>query len=345
MNKWYEEANGGWSNIISSRIRLVRNWEAYPFPPKLNPKSGMEMLAQLEAGLGDLGEVDGRSYVCLHLQDLSELDRAALKERRVLNTSAALQKAPGSVIFSKEEDTCVVLNGDDHIRIQLMAGGLRLDELWQRANQLDDYINARFPFAFDKKYGYLTTFPTNVGTGLRASVIVHLPTLSMGKKFNSLIGDLGRFGTTIRGVRGEGSDNYGALFEVYNQKTLGQTEKEIIDLVKKAAKQLTSQERQVRELALKNHRLECVDEVYKSYGVLRYARRLSEKDAMTFLSQVMTGMSDGLLKTKVPCSVFRLMLGIQQANLQKLSDRPLSKEELDVVRAEYLRRELPELEE
>lgn len=345
MSKWFEQVESRHPNIICSRIRLARNLDAYAFPQKLSEAEGMEMVKRLEYGLQDLGEEEGRSYACLRLGDLSDLDRSALRERRVLNSSAASQKTPGSVMVSEEEDTCLTLNGDDHIRLQLISMGLHLEEMWERADRLDDFINRRFHFAFDKKYGYLTTFPTNVGTGLRASVVVHLPTLSMGKKFNSLIADMGRLGTTVRGVYGEGGDNYGALYEVYNQKTLGQTEKEIIDLVNKAVKQLTSQERQVRELSLKNHRLERMDEVYKSYGVLRYARRLSRKEAMTFLSQLMAGLTDGLLKARESCSVYRLMLGVQPANLQKLSDRPLSKEELDMVRAEFLRRELPELED
>ena len=245
--------------------------------------------------------------------------------------------------MSKDESTSLVLNGDDHIRMQFLSAGLCLNELWNRADKLDDYINARFSYAFDEKYGYLTSFPTNVGTGLRASVTLHLPTLSQGKKFSSLVGEMRRFGLTLRGVYGEGSENYGALFEVANQKTLGLTEQEILDLVARMANQLNRQEKQVREATLSSHRLEREDEVYKSYGVLKYARRLSAKDGMTFLSQLMAGADDGLIQFADPCSVYRMMLGIQQANLMKLSHKPLGKDELDMARAEYVRKELPEL--
>ena len=204
-------------------------------------------------------------------------------------------------------------------------------------------MNTRFSYAFDEKYGYLTSFPTNVGTGMRASVTLHLPTLSTGKKFQNLIGDMSRFGVTLRGIYGEGSENYGSLYEVANQKTLGLSEQEIIDLVKRIANQLNRQEKQVRQLSLKNHSLEREDEAYKSYGVLKYARRLSAKDAMVFLSQLMAASDDGILTFEEPCSIYRMMLGIQTANLQKLSHKPLSREELDVARAAYLRKELPEL--
>ena len=335
MLKWFERVDPGRPGIISSRVRLVRNWNQYVFPSRLSQKESMEMLHRLELGLQNLNSLD--------LGDISELDKKAMQERRVFNATIASKKTPTGLLLSEEEDTSIVLNGTDHIRLQMLSAGLHLEELWSGCDQMDDYINARFPYAFDKKYGYLTSFPTNVGTGMRASVVLHLPTLSMGKKFNGLVTEMGRFGASIRGVYGEGSENYGALYQVSNQKTLGLTEKEILDLVNRVALQLLAQEKQVRRMALEKHRLEYTDEAYKSYGVLKYARRLSAKDAMVFLSQIMSGIADGILETEGDCAVYRMMLGIQPANLQKISERPLSKEELDEARAAYIRGELPEL--
>lgn len=343
MGKWFEAVEQEKPNIISSKVRLARNWNEYVFPSRLHDKKSQELLDRLSHGLKDLGEVDGRTYAYTSLNHISELDRRELRERRILNAYAAAKKAAMGLILSDEEDVSLILNGTDHIRLQVLTPGLKLADAWKTANQLDDYINARFPFAFDSKYGYLTSFPTNVGTGLRASVIIHLPTLSMGKKFNSMLADMSRFGVSIKGIYGEGRENYGSLYEISNQKTMGQTEKELVDLVSKAANQLNDQENQVRTMAIDKHKLEREDEVYKSYGVLKYARRLSMKDAMTFLSQMMAGSADQLLTWQEPCSIYRLILGIQTANLQKLSDRPLGKEELDVERAAYLRRELPNI--
>ena len=345
MLRWFEKAETSAGNVVYSRVRLARNWEAYQFPQKLSDPDSRELISRLETGLKDLQEDDGLPYEYAYLEDLKELDRLALRERRILNSGTVAKKSPTGIIISEDESTSFILNGDDHIRIQVLAPGFHLDELWQRADKLDDYVNTRFSYAFDEKYGYLTSYPTNVGTGLRASVVLHLPTLSMGKKFQNLLAEMSRFGVRIRGVYGEGSDNYGALYEIANQKTLGQNEKEIIELVTKIARQLDGQEKKVRKLALENHRLEREDEAYKSYGVLRYARRLAKKDAMIFLSQLMTGITDGLIHGEEPCSVYRLMLGIQNANLQKLSHKPLSQEELDVARAAYLRTELPKLAE
>lgn len=343
MMRWFEQVDGARPGVVSSRVRLVRNWDQYAFPSRLSRQEGLEMIRRLELGLKDMGSLEGREYEYADLDELTELDRKALKERRVLNSTIVSRKAPVGILIAPEEDVSVVLNGTDHIRIQLLSAGLHLHELWERADRLDDYINERFPYAFDEKYGYLTSFPTNVGTGLRASVVLHLPMLSSGRKFAGLVSEMGRFGASVKGVYGEGAENYGALYQVSNQKTLGISEKEILDLVTKVALQLLSQEQQVRRMALEKHGLECADEAYKSYGVLKYARRLSAKDAMTFLSHLMLGMADGSLAMKEPCSVYRLMLGIQPANLQKLSDRPLGKEELDIARATYLRAELPEL--
>ena len=343
MLKWFEQETKDEPNIVSSRVRLGRHWDEDRFPQTLPPQEGEELVKRLEFGLKNLEELDGTQYEYVYLEELDELSRRALRERRILNSAILNKKEIVGLIVSKDESTSLVLNGDDHIRMQFLSAGLCLNELWNRADKLDDYINARFSYAFDEKYGYLTSFPTNVGTGLRASVTLHLPTLSQGKKFSSLVGEMSRFGLTLRGVYGEGSENYGALFEVANQKTLGLTEQEILDLVARMANQLNRQEKQVREATLSSHRLEREDEVYKSYGVLKYARRLSAKDGMTFLSQLMAGADDGLIQFADPCSVYRMMLGIQQANLMKLSHKPLGKDELDMARAEYVRKELPEL--
>lgn len=343
MMKWFEYIDEKNPGAVSSRVRLVRNWNQYVFPSRLPRKQCGEMIQRLETGLRDIGSLDGKHYEYVYLEELDELERKALRERRVFNATIASKKTPVGLIISDEEDSSIVLGGTDHIRIQRMQTGMHLEELWKSCDEMDDYINARFPYAFDEKYGYLTAFPTNVGTGMRASVVLHLPSLSMGRKFQGLVAEMGRFGATVRGVFGEGSENYGALYEVSNQKTLGLTEKDIIDLVNRVAGQLLAQENKVRALAREKHALECEDEAYKSYGVLKYARRLSAKDAMTFLSQLMSGLSDGILKTEEPCAVYRLMLGIQPANLQRLSDRPLGKEELDAARAAFLRAELPEL--
>lgn len=343
MLKWFEETDRESPNIIYSRIRLVRNWTEYPFSGKLTEEQAREMVSRLEKGMRDFCLEEGRDYDFTMLEELSDLERRALRERRILNGTLASKKDPVGLILSRDERVSLVLNGDDHIRMQFIAPGMKLKELWKEADRADDFINGIFPYAYDRKYGFLTAYPTNVGTGLRASAVVHLPALSSGKKFSSLLGEMSRFGASVRGLYGEGNENYGSLYVVSNQKTLGVTEEEIAGLVEKVARQLAEQEQQVRDMALSSDRLGQEDEAYKSYGVLKYARRLTWKDAMIFLSRMMTGVSDGILKFDGPCPVFSIMLGIQKANLQRISQRPLSRAELDVARAGYIRAELPEL--
>ncbi len=343
MTKWYEETGGERKNVVCSRVRLARNWDEYVFPSRLSDEDAEEMTSRLCEGLKDIGGTFGWDYDVVNLSEAGDLYRRALFERRVLSSFIVKKNAPMKMILSKGEDVSLVFNGADHIRIQVLRAGYRAEEAWKTAAQIDDFVNARFPYAFDEKYGYLTSYPTNVGTGMRTSVIVHLPALSMGKKFPYLISDMGRFGVTIRGFYGEARDNYGALYEISNQKTMGQSEEELTDLVGKVAAKLDDQENRVRAMTLSGQRLPREDELYKSYGVLKYARRLSMKEAMGYLSQIMAGLADGLIRFAEPCSVFSLMLGIQTANLQSRSEKPLDKDELDAARAEYLRQELPEL--
>lgn len=343
MSRWFDKVDNKSSNIVYSRIRLARNWDEYAFPSRMTREQCGEMLERLREGLTDLRDSEGREYQSLPLNETQELEKLALRERRILNLAAVNKKEPAGLLLSEDEGTSIVLGGDDHIRMQFLAPGLTLDELWQKADTMDDYVNERFSYAFDEKYGYLTSFPTNVGTGLRACVVLHLPTLSLVRKFQSIVGDMSRFGTAIRGLYGEGSDNYGSLYEISNQRTLGQSEKEIVELVTKAAAQLNNQEMRVRNAALGTQRLEREDEVYKSYGVLKYARKISEKDARIFISQLMAGEEDGLMELDRKCSLYRLIMGIKPANLNLWAKRPLDKDEMDAVRAAYVRQNLPEI--
>lgn len=343
MMKWYDVPGNQDSNIVYSRIRLVRNWADYPFSGKLTREQSQELVEGLCEKINDVGSVDGARYRYSNLQQLSDLEKRALWERRVINRSLVKKSEPAGLFLSADERVGIALGGDDHIRIQAIEKGMNLQDCYRKADALDDYIGDRIEYSFDEKYGYLTAFPTNVGTGLRASVIVHLPMLSRKKNFNSLVADMGRFGTLIRGVIGEGSENYGSLYQISNQKTLGQTEKDIVDLVSKAALELDAQERRLRKEALLKRPVISTDECYKSYGVLKYARRLTAKDSMEFLSQIMAGVTDGILQTDEPCSIYGLILGSQAANLLGRAEKPLNKEELEVARADFIREHLPEI--
>lgn len=336
MSKWYEDVDRQQDVYVFSRIRLARNIKGRVFPNKMNDQEARQTIGMLAAGFAELG---------LSYRDLShcpEEYRKGLAERRVLNSELAKRRTPMGLYLSEDESKSILLCGDDHIRMQCMQGGLAFRSVWDQANEMDDWAGERFAYAFDAKYGYLTAFPTNVGTGLRASVLLHLPVISNSKQFRSIMDEAKRIGISIKGVFGEPAENYGALYYVSNQKTLGLTEDEIIVSVQRVAAQLAGQERKTRQELLKGHRNEREDEVYKSYGVLKYARKLSMKEGMIYLSQVRGGIYDGVIRTETPSSIYSLMLGIQPGNL-RLTMGGFEPEKIDYVRADYIRSHLPEV--
>ena len=329
--------------FVQNRLRLVRNVEGHVFPGRLSHEERGEMLAFLEEKVLPLMAGDGQPYTYCHLNELDANHLNALYERRVINHSRVEDKEAAGLALSPDESVSLVLNGEDHLRLQLLSSSQSLENMWPALSELDDEVGERVPYAFDQKYGYLTSFLTNVGTGLRASVVVHLPMLSHGSQFRKLIQEYSRFGISIKGLSGDSGENFGGLYEVKNQKTLGQTEEELIGLVSQAAGQLAAQERKVKSLALRSHHLQLEDEVYKSYGVLKYARKLSYKEGMTYLSQLRLGLCENLIALERPVNLFGLMLHIRPANLRLNSAQELEGDALDEARAQYIRRNLPGL--
>ena len=345
MRKWFDEANCASSNVVYSRVRLARNISGYRFPKSLEKEEDQELVSRVMGELSGLTDGERGDFTVRELAQIRDLERKALRERRILNAAVVEKKGAAALLMTEDEGASVIVNGDDHIRIQVLGAGLCLENLWAEADGLDDRINEKLEYAFDEKYGYLTSFLTNVGTGLRACAVLHLPMLSQVKKFQNIVSDMSRVGTSIRGLYGEGAENYGSLYEISNQRTLGQSEEEIIELVTKAAKQLNNQEQRVRQAGLDSDskRLDRLDEIWKSYGVLKYARKITERDARIFLSLLMAGEADELVSFASPCSLYRLILGSKPANLRLGAQRPLETEELDCARAAYIRERLPEI--
>ena len=341
MSKWFEDVKLKTDyNYVSSRVRLVRNLDSFVFPDKLSQADSQVLLDGMLTQLSDINEYYEKELNVVHLNTMSDIEKQTLKERRVINSSIAAKKTATGLIYSDEEELSLVLNGEDHIRLQLLSAGMNIDKLWNTADKLDDYINEKFNYAFSEKLGYLTSYPTNVGTGIRANVVMHLPMLSVGKNFTTLINGLSRFGVSIKSVYGDNGESYGALYDISNPKTLGHSEKEIIDQVRRVAVQLNAQEDYIRSMALKDHNISIGDEVYKSYGILKYARKLTLKEALNYLSAVMRGIADVLIKLENDRNVYELMFGIQTSNLLQEAKKPLSKEELDIKRADYVRENL-----
>lgn len=330
-------------NYISSRIRLARNFDDALFPGKLSDVEAKKLVDNTIFELSNISTDLGIHTSANVLDRVSEIERMSMYERKILNMTLAKKKTPTGIILSENEDLSIVINGDDHIRLQTLSVGIELYDLYEKANKIDNYINEHFEYAFNNKYGYLTTYPTNIGTGMRAAIVLHLPASTNSKGFSKLVSNVGMFGVSIRGLHGEGRENYGSLFEISNPKTLGISEKEIIDTVIKVANQLNANEGKLRESLIIDKRIEKQDEAYKSFGILKYARKLSLKDALTFLSSLMMGSADGLISLTGADKLYSLMIGIQSSNLLKMAGRPLSEDEIDEIRAEYIRENIGDL--
>lgn len=340
MLRWFEENGTNDDVVISSRIRLARNLAAYPFSTRITLEQTDRMLN--EAGRTLLKLPVTRDYRDYILEDLEETQKEALAERNVISRYL-LKQNKAMFLVSEDEKNSVMLNEEDHIRIQCIEAGMDLETAYKRACKLDDCIGEALDYAYDDNFGYLTTCPSNVGTGMKASCVLHLPALGNSKKIQALISEVGHFGINMKGLYGEDGSGCGHMYQISNQKTMGQSEEEIISNLENIASQIIGQERECRKQVLKNDKGKLEDEIYKSYGILKYSRRLKYKDAMLFLSELKLGLAMGILafQDRTNFIIYQLMIGIQPANLKLISGNKPSDEELEEVRAAFIRENLP----
>lgn len=340
MYRWFEETGMNHDVILASRVRLARNLSQYPFSTKITAQQTDRMISEVGKSIMTISKTkDFRDYI---LEDLDETDKAALVERSVISKYLARQDK-AMFFVSEDEKNSIMVNEEDHIRIQCVEAGMNLAGAFERANQLDDAIGEKVQYAYDDNLGYLTTCPTNVGTGMKVSYMMHLPALGNSKKIQSLISEVGHFGIHMKGLYEEDGSGCGHIYQITNQKTLGLSEQEIITNLDSVAKQIMEQEREFRKQILKKDRLHLEDEIYKSYGILKYARSLKYKDAMLFLSELRLGLSLGLVEfqEKTDFIVYQLMIGIQPANLKLISGKEPEESELEELRATFIRENLP----
>ena len=272
----------------------------------------------------------------IEMDTLSEINRYAFVERHAISREFAKQPQHRLLCLSEDESVSIMVNEEDHLRIQVMANGLNLSTAYELCNQMDDALDEKLDFAFDEKLGYLTTCPTNLGTGLRASVMVHLPALEKSGLMNQLTGTINKLGLTIRGTYGEGSKVLGSIYQISNQITLGITEQDAIQNLESIVLQVIENEKRARESLLKEkHRLE--DFVFRSLGVLRYARMLTSKEFFEEISNVRLGISLGIIHDVEISRLNRLMTLTGTASVCEREGRELSPEERDLKRAGIVR--------
>ncbi len=343
MLKWYEQIVPDSDVVISSRVRLARNLEHYPFSPKITEEQAITLVNEVKEITPSLTDMDNRQFYSCNISTLSDIDKLAMVERHIVSPLLADKEQTTGLILSEDETISVMINEEDHLRIQAIVGGLNLEAAHQEADFIDDIAYERLHFAYDEKYGYLTACPTNVGTGMRASCMVFLPALGSARLMQKLIEEVGRYGVTIRGIYGEGTKSLGNIYQISNQKTLGTSESEIIENLKRIVSQVVKQERRRREYLLSVNANEIEDQVYRSYGVLKYARQISSDDAMTLLSQIKFGNDCGLIKFNKDFNIHKLMMGVQPGCLQWTLGKNVGSISRDQSRADYIRKELPEI--
>jgi protein arginine kinase len=325
---------------ISSRIRLARNLDAYPFTPRLTSEQGIEILGKVRDAIysGSSEELEGLSY--LEIKTLNPMDKQLLVEKHLISPDFAEGDGNRAVIVSKDEKISIMVNEEDHLRLQCIFPGMQLETAWQLCSKLDTQLEEKLDFAFDKSCGYLTCCPTNTGTGIRASVMLHLPVLSMTGYLKGILETCSKLGVAVRGMYGENSEAAGNMLQISNQVTLGQTEEEIIAGIVHITAQISEQERILRAELYKQSPVRFEDRIFRSLGILKNARIISTEESLKLLSDVRLGIIMGLMAGLELAELNELMIAVQPAYLQKLSGGQLLPDERDLRRAGLLRKKL-----
>ena len=325
---------------ISSRIRLARNIENYPFTTRMTKAQSTEILNKVKnAVLGDDGS-ERQGFSFLELQSMNALDRQFLVEKHLISPEFAEGDISRAAIISKDGRVSIMVNEEDHLRLQCIFPGMQTEAAWKLCGDIDSKLEQKLDYAFDKGFGYLTCCPTNAGTGIRASVMLHLPALSMTGYIKGILENCSKIGVAVRGAYGENSEASGNMFQISNQVTIGQTEEEIIAGIGNITSQISEQERILRAELYKQNPLRFEDRIFRSYGILMNARIISTEESLKLLSDVRLGVIMGLINGLELEDLNEIMLMIQPAYLQKLSGGQLKPDERDQRRADLVRMKL-----
>jgi protein arginine kinase len=328
--------------ILSSRIRLARNIENTPFPQVLALEDSEELEKKIAAALLSI-DVDGDKLEYFSLTDLTGIEQHVLIEKHLISPNLVAFRGSRGVALTQDHRISVMVNEEDHLRIQALLPGDRLKEAYHLANWCDDELEKLLDFAYREAQGYLTACPTNVGTGMRASVMIHIPALVMTRRVQHLLGALTHLGLAVRGLYGEGSDASGHLFQMSNQITLGKSEEDTITHLEAVTKQIVEHELQAREGLFRDARLVLEDKVWRARGTLQNARLLTSQEALESLSLDQLGVDMGILP-QLKQSFGTLLVDTLPASLQYVLNQELEPGQRDEQRAQYIRQATSELE-
>ena len=317
--------------VVSTRIRLARNLKEYPFPIRLSADKACEIADKVGQALKDCGIKFHR----IDLDAIPDTIRVAMIERHLVSPDFIDAQEGRAVYLSDDNTVSIMVNEEDHIRLQVIKDGFELNEAYALADQIDNILSKKLNFAFHKQFGYLTQCPTNLGTGMRASVMLHLPALEMSGAVNRIGANLSKLGLTMRGLYGESTKPAGAFFQLSNQVTLGISEKAAIDNLQNITTQLIAQEMRARETVLSN--IEVEDRIHRALGILKTARLMDHNEAMRLLSLVRLGVSEKKLESLSTDSIDTLLVEIQPASIMTKYGDDMSPRDRDIKRAEIIR--------
>lgn len=333
MKNWYLDVGKESDVVISSRIRIARNIQEFLFVPRAKKEDYINILNKVEYITPSIGY--GLKFI--RLKDIDDISKMSLVEKHLISPEFALNKEnTGAILINEEENICIMINEEDHFRIQVFGAGLDVENIANLAIEVEEKIGKLLNYAYSKKYGFLTSCPTNVGTGMRCSIMVHLPGLSQTGNINKILEIVNGLGLNIRGIYGEGSNAQGNIFQISNKKTLGVTEQEIIKNTKAITEQIIAQERNARKHLLRKE-IELEDRVYRAYGVLKHCRKISSNECKEILSDIRLGTDLGIIKELNDVQVNKLEIYTRPANLQKYLGEKLDIYRRDVRRAEVIK--------
>ncbi len=324
--------------VISSRIRLARNIAGYPFLSRANIKQRREIESLLRKTIIEHKIAQDVSYV--NLNQATAIDKLFLVERHLISKEHAEGEGERGVAFGKSETVSLMINEEDHLRIQVIRSGFELKNTWDTIDEIDNLLGENLNFAFSSRFGFLTACPTNVGTGMRVSVMLHLPALGMTKHIEKVFNAVGKLGLIVRGLYGEGTKVSGDLYQISNQFALGKSEKEILSIIESVIPRITSYERMARKALVMESKNQLEDRIWRSYGMLKAARMITSEEILQLLSQVRMGVNIGLIHDIEMQTLNELFVLTLPAHLQKLEGCELDSTQRNVIRASYVRKRL-----
>jgi protein arginine kinase len=324
--------------VMSSRVRLARNLKDAAFPGWAKKPERVKILETIRPAVESLPEM--KDAFSEAMDNLGALDKQILVERHLISREHAAKSSGSGLVLNREETFCVMINEEDHLRMQALRPGLQLKQAWNAIDHLDSELEKKLDYAFDGDLGYLTACPTNLGTGIRVSAMLHLPGLVLGEQINPIIQSVNKLGLAVRGLYGEGTEALGNVFQVSNQMTLGENEPAIVERLEKVLSQIIEHEENARQTLLEKKTKVVFNHIGRAYGILANAHSISSKETMNLLSLMRLGVDMGLFPGAERSLVDELFLVTQPAHLQKKLSDKLSAEERDLIRADMVRERL-----